>query len=182
MIHIYCNNKKAVYYDAESKKYVCNSFANADTRAIVSDLQLTPEGTKMLKMGAISPTIIYLSISMENKVNGNHFTYGHTENNGAYMTGKKGYYKGKKYYKTAFIKVYLKSILKDGTTSDPKHSGITVDQTIGAIAGHELTHAANPIEVNKDIKFKIKHPSQERPDTEIEALKVERIICDQSRK
>ena len=93
-IYIYCNNKKAVYYDAESKKYVCNSFANADTRAIVSDLQLTPEGTKMLKMGAISPTIIYLSISMENKVNGNHFTYGHTENNGAYMTGKKGYYKG----------------------------------------------------------------------------------------
>ena len=189
---IYCGTHDAVYYDAQSGKYVCNNYANAGTREIVSDLGLTKEGTKMLKMAVMSPTKISFVLSKQTKIEGKTFEYGKTnpgndsakDHYGKRM-GTKGYYKNKAYYTTATITIYKGTIAKDALAPDSKHPGMGIEEAIGAVAGHEITHAANPKEVDADIRYERSHVdpkgnSLPRPTGEIEALHVEGIIDNES--
>ncbi|GAC1417838.1 MAG: hypothetical protein NVS1B13_19750 [Flavisolibacter sp.] len=45
----------------------------------------------------------------------------------------------------------FKEGIKEG--SGLKHEGLTMDQTIGAVAVHEIVHATDKSEINKDIKY-----------------------------
>lgn len=117
----------------------------------------------MLIMAVNSPTKISFSISNEVKINGNEYVYGTTyggnENPPNYgkTMGTRGYYKNKYYYITAKITINKGTIMKDATTPSPKHKGLSIDESIGAVAGHEVIHAADPKEVDSDIRYESTH-------------------------
>jgi len=55
-----------------------------------------------------------------------------------------------------------------------------LEQAIGAVAGHEVVHATNKSEINKDVNAAIKKTI--RTDREVKPNKVEQIIIDESKK
>ena len=58
-------------------------------------------------------------------------------------------------------------------TSNPKHAGLSTDEAIGAVAGHELVHASDKEEIHKDIKYEMDHEGKVREDREEKPEKVE---------
>src|SRR5690606_32289433 len=83
--------------------------------------------------------------------------------------------------KEATITIYEGTIsesVKDG--SGLKHEGLTVEQAIGAVAGHEGIHATDKSEINKDLKSEI--TGKTRTGKEDKPNQVERRIIDQSKK
>ncbi|MBI2420252.1 MAG: RHS repeat-associated core domain-containing protein [Ignavibacteriales bacterium] len=58
-----------------------------------------------------------------------------------------------------------------------KAAGLTVDQVIGAVAGHEIVHATDESEINKDKQTQLK--GEERKDGEVKPKKVENKIMDE---
>lgn len=77
----------------------------------------------------------------------------------------------------------LGTITADAKTSDPKHAGLTTDEAIGAVAGHEIVHATDKGEINKDIKYAQEHNGAERPRSQREAKSeaVEKQIIEESK-
>jgi hypothetical protein len=83
--------------------------------------------------------------------------------------------------KEATITIYEGTItegVKDG--SGLKHEGLTVEQAIGAVAGHEGVHATDKAEINKDLKSEMK--GKVRNEKEHKPNNVEQKIIDQSKK
>ena len=56
-----------------------------------------------------------------------------------------------------------------------------MEQTIGAVAGHELVHASDDVEISKDVKYELQHHGDERSDKEIKARRVEKLIIEQQK-
>lgn len=54
------------------------------------------------------------------------------------------------------ITIYEGTIENDAKTENPKHKGLTIEQAIGAVTGHEIVHATNRKEINKDLKYEQK--------------------------
>jgi hypothetical protein len=78
--------------------------------------------------------------------------------------------------------VYIGTInaaIKDKTDL---YSGLTTDEGIGAVAGHELTHGNDKSEINKDIKYAIKTGGKSvRSDQETNPQTVEKQIISEIR-
>mgnify|MGYP003508800100 FL=1 len=184
---IVCNNHNAVYYNAKSKRYVTNKYADASTRTVVSSLSGTNKGKQMLKMAVLTPTEISFNISSEKSIDGDQFKFG-TSNVHTTRIGKSGYYRNREYYVKVEITIYKGTIEEDAANNKIKHAGLTTKQAIGAVAGHEITHVADPTEVEADLNYEKTHIDENtkkpipRDDTEVKANKVESIICDQSLK
>ena len=87
--------------------------------------------------------------------------------------------------KEATITIYEGTITADAATKDPKHLGLTTDQAIGAVAGHEIVHATDKGEINKDLKAEQAGGTQAKAretSREIKPNQVETKIIDQSKK
>ena len=56
-----------------------------------------------------------------------------------------------------------------------------MEQAIGAVAGHEIIHASDKSEIDKDISYEMKHRRGTRKDKEVKARQVENIIIEQSK-
>ena len=50
------------------------------------------------------------------------------------------------------ITIYEGTLKEDAKTENPKHKGLTIDQAIGAVAGHEIVHDTDRKEINKDLR------------------------------
>lgn len=80
------------------------------------------------------------------------------------------------------ITIYEGTIENDAKTENPKHKGLTIEQAIGAVAGHEIVYATNRKEINKDLKYEQKNKGGARSDKETVPNKIENTIIEQSRK
>lgn len=64
-------------------------------------------------------------------------------------------------------------------TSNPKHAGLSTDEAIGAVAGHEQVHASDKEEIHKDINYELAHKGRARREREEKPEKVESKIMEQ---
>ena len=55
------------------------------------------------------------------------------------------------------ITVFEGTLIADANRDDAKHKGLTLEQAIGGVAGHELVHATDAKEINRDIRHEIKN-------------------------
>lgn len=169
-----------------------SSNASADTQRIGNALNLTNAGRDQLDKLEKSDIKVSLSISSQDKTDNigdgkTNRTYGETiqgNNNENDNYGRTVNSDGTFGIKEASIVIYEGSInkgIKEGSGS--RMEGLTTEQAIGSTAGHEIVHATNKVEINKDIKYEQNHGGRARPKAEREDLtsKVESLIILQSR-
>lgn len=154
----------------------------------MNSLKLTQEGKKMLTQAVQSDILVEINISKKtkrHKVSETHvsYTYGETVQGNFNPNDNYGRYKtkdGKYGIRMANVTIYEGTIIEDAKTPNAKHSGLTLDQAIGAVAGHELVHATDQDEINEDISYEMKY-RRERVDKEDKANEIEMIIINQSK-
>jgi len=159
--------------------------ADANTMKMANAMNLTETGRSMLQYTDISSIGVRMIISSDTKVetvNGKKiYTNGETLQgnlNNADNYGKVVNKDGKFGIKEATITVNegtLKESVKTG--SGTKLEGLTMEQAIGAVAGHETVHATNKGEINKDIKAE--NSGTKRTDGEVKPNNVEKKIIDE---
>ena len=54
------------------------------------------------------------------------------------------------------ITIYEGTLKEDAKTENPKHKGLTIDQAIGAVAGHEIVHGTDRKDIKKDLRYELK--------------------------
>ena len=179
--------KDAVYLDKQDK-ITFTKFATQDIRRIVAALMMTKEGEKILYYAIRSKILVKMNISIDAKIEkvaaGNNYIYGETlqgnfNKNDSY--GRRENQNGTYSITEASITIYEGTLKEDAKTESPKHKGLTLEQAIGAVAGHELVHGTYGNEINKDIKYELKGKKSARPDREILPNRVEHEIIKQSR-
>ena len=167
--------------------------ATADMKRIANALNLTDAGRTQLKTAMGSDIKVKMNISSETvtekKAGGTGITYGETAQ-GNYNEkdnyGRKVNADGTYGIKVATITIYEGSIgqsTKEG--SGREHEGLTMEQAIGAVAGHEIVHATDKAEINKDLKAEMAGGQQaldREKAREIKPEKVEAKIIEQSKK
>jgi RHS repeat-associated protein len=165
--------------------------ASSDVKRIANALNLTSTGKNSLKTLISSDVKVKLSISPEEKIKkvegGTSYTYGETRQGNTNQNDNYGITvdaDGNYSIKEASITVFEGTIIADAKNSNPKHLGLTTDEAIGAVAAHEIEHATNKTEINKDIKHAQKSPGTLRPRSEREAKSeaVEKKIIKESQK
>ena len=185
------HGRRALYVDRDG---VVNytRYATTDIRRVADALNLTETGRSQLRKADASDIHVKIEISTESKIvrkdDGMHYTYGETTQ-GNYNAndnyGKKVNSDGTYGIKEAKIVIYVGTIIEDAKFEDAKHAGLTTDQAIGAVAGHEIVHATDKVEINKDIKAELARGSQLRAREiakEIKPNQVEQRIIEQSKK
>jgi len=179
--------RRAIYYDKRGSMHF-TKYATADIKRVAGALSLTNEGAAQLRRINSSDIKTKINISSDSKIvtksDGTHFTYGETIQgnfNEKDNYGKKVNADGTYGIKEATITIYEGTIsegVKDG--SGLKHEGLTLEQAIGAVAGHEGVHATDKSEINKDLKAEL--TGRVRTDKEDKPNQVEQRIIDQSKK
>jgi RHS repeat-associated protein len=166
--------------------------ATADIKRIANALNMTDAGKAQFKKLEQSSIHVKLNISSESKITktegGTAYQYGNTVQGNSKESDNYGKVKnadGTYGIKEASITIYegtIKEGIKEG--SGLKHEGLTMDQAIGAVAGHEIVHATDKGEINKDIKYEQENGGKERPSSQREKKpeQVEKKIIDQSKK
>jgi hypothetical protein len=125
-----------------------------------------------------------MNISSENKVEGKIHTYGETQQGNINNPPTFGQYvnsDGSMGIKEATITIFEGTInagVKTGSGS--KYEGLTVDQAIGAVAGHEIVHATDKAEINKELQETQGKPRKDNRETKPD--QVDKKIIDQSKK
>lgn len=165
--------------------------ATADMKRIANALNLTDAGRAQLKSAIGSDIKVKMNISQDTKIEkvdgGTSYTYGGTiqgNMNEKDNYGRKVNADGTYGIKEATITVYegtIKEGIKEG--SGLKHEGLTMEQAIGAVAGHEIVHGTDKAEINKDLKYEQANGGAQRPGSEREKKpeKVEQKIITQSK-
>ena len=159
--------------------------ADVNTIRMANAMNLTKSGRSMLKFVDNSSIGTRMIISPNSKEGDKTFSInGETvqgnfnkDDNYGKVVNKDGTFG----IKEATITVYegtLKENIKEGSGS--KLTGLTLDQAIGAVAGHETVHATNKGEIDKDLKTE--SSGTNRTDGEIKPNNVEQKIIDESRK
>lgn len=69
----------------------------------------------------------------------------------------------------------IKESIKTGSGTNLE--GLTMEQAIGAVAGHETVHATNKVEINKDIKAE--NSGTKRTDGEVKPNNIEKKIIEE---
>jgi RHS repeat-associated protein len=180
--------RRAITYDKKGGMHF-TKYATADIRRVAGALSLTTEGAAQLKRINSSDIKTKINVSSDSKIEtradgSTSYTYGETVQ-GNYNEkdnyGRKVNADGTYGIKEATITIYEGTItegVKDG--SGLKHEGLTVEQAIGAVAGHEGVHATDKAEINKDLKSEMK--GKVRNEKEHKPNNVEQKIIDQSKK
>lgn len=132
---------------------VFSNNANPSIIRVANAMNLTVTGRSQLQN--LIQSDIYVTIDLINAINGNgqEYTYGETiQGNFEAKKNYGTYYKNGKFGITeAHIKIYLGSIEKSiATGSGFKLEGLTMEQALGAVAGHETVHATDKDEINED--------------------------------
>lgn len=161
--------------------------ASADVRRIATALNGATDGRAQLHNLTGSRTKVHLDISEKTVSTASSTTNGETiqgNNNAKDNYGKVQNADGTLGLKEASITVYEGS-LKQGVQagSGSKLEGLTVDQAVAAVVGHEIVHAVDKGEVNKDLQYEQKNGGQPRPYDQREGKpnRVEQKIIDQFR-
>ena len=164
--------------------------ASVDVKRIANALAGTDTGKSQLNKLIASDIKVKLNISSNEKIKkvngGTSYTYGDTQkgnlnekDNYGVHVDKDGNYS----IKEATITIYEGTITADAKTNNPKHAGLTTDEAIGAVAGHEIVHATDKTEINKDLKYENKnHTIRPRSEREAKSEAVEKKIIDESKK
>ena len=157
-------------------------YASNDVKRIVNALCKTSAGRNILYQAVSSDVQVKMTLSSQAKIKGNSYTYGETlqgnynaNDNYGKIVNKDGSFG----IKEATVVVYEGTLKEDAKTSDPKHKGVSTDDAIGAVAGHELVHATDKAEIHKDIKYEMEHNGQVRKDRETKPNKVETEIINE---
>lgn len=163
--------------------------ATSSIRRVANALNLTEAGKTQLRR--VNQSEIHVKIQISSKVKIEKNKDGTTSNTfGETIQGNKNqndnYGKivnpdGSYGIKEASITIF-EGTLKE--TNSKKHDGLSINQAIGAVAGHEIVHATDKKEINKDIKAELEGGNQlkEREKTrEAVPNSVETKIIDQSK-
>jgi len=206
--YVFVANNPIRYIDPDGKKIVdpkgrvaatynkdgslrFTKYATADIKRVANALALTESGKKQLNQLITSDIKVKINVSEETKTRVNTegktvYTFGETVqgNNEKPTYGTYQDKKGNYGITEATITIYegsIKESVKEG--SGQKHDGLTLEQGIGAVAGHESVHATDKAEINKDKKHE-QETGVARPRSETEAKpdKVEQKIIDESKK
>ena len=148
---------------------VFSNNANPSIIRVANAMNLTVTGRSQLQN--LIQSDIYVTIDLSNAINGNgqEYTYGETiQGNFEAKKNYGTYYKNGKFGITeAHIKIYLGSIEESIIPgSGFKLEGLTTEQAIGAVAGHESVHAINKDEIHKDKEYELDNNGKARPDKE----------------
>jgi RHS repeat-associated protein len=181
--------KVSVSY-AKDGSLVFSKNATADIKRIATALAGTETGRKQLSNLTGSDIKVKLSISSETKsrttADGKTaYTYGETtqgNNNASDNYGKYVDKDGNYAIKEASIVIYEGSIaegVKDG--SGLKHEGLTMEEAVGAVAGHETVHATDKKEINADLKAEQGGKVRPRSQREAKPEQVEDKIISESK-
>jgi len=184
--------RRAIIYDKKGRMHF-TKYATADIRRVAGALSLTTEGTAQLKRINSSDIKTKINVSSDSKIETRadgktSYTYGETEQgnkNNPPSYSKFQNEDGSFGIKEATITIF-KGTLKEGIKSGSglEHEGLTLEQAIGAVAGHEGIHATDKSEINKDIKTEFgtkKQKAARAVSREIKPEAVEKKIIDQSR-
>ncbi len=179
--------RNAVSYDKQSN-VIFTKYATKNIKRIVAALQLTRTGRKILNQTIRSKIFVKMILSKETMIsktkNGREaYTYGITEQgnrNSKDDFGKRRNANGSYRITESTITVFEGTLIADANRDDTKHKGLTLEQAIGAVAGHELVHATDAKEINRDIRHEIKNGTP-RNDREVLPNKVEQEIIEQSK-
>ena len=163
--------------------------ATPDIIRAANALNLTSAGKTELRKIDQSDIKVKLNITSDSKIEkrpdgSTSYTYGEAiqgnyNKNDNY--GRKVNADGTYGIKEATITIYEGTIaegIKDG--SGLKHEGLTLEQAIGAVVGHEGVHATDKVEIDKDLKAEMKGKSHTERETK--PNRVEQKIIDQSKK
>ena len=155
-------NRIAVYINKQGK-IVFTKYATKDIKRIVNVLMLTKEGMKSLKQAINSKIRVKMKISSETKITkvegGNSYTYGETIQgnfNSKDNYGRRVSKNGTFGITESSITIYEGTLKEDAKTENPKHKGLTIDQAIGAVAGHEIVHGTDRKDIKKDLRYELK--------------------------
>jgi hypothetical protein len=166
--------------------------ADQSTIRIANALALSSAGTEALVEMVDSPTKVHMNLSEASNVHllptGRYETvFGHTlqgtldaDDFGVFQN-KDGTYG----IREATITVFggsLKQGIEKGSGS--KYEGLTLEQAIGAAAGHESVHAVNKKEVSADKQYERTHFGRQRPEKEREQEpdRIQKNIIDEYKK
>jgi hypothetical protein len=174
---------KAVTHTTNSDGSVkWSSNASTDTQRIGNSLNNTATGRSQLEKLEKSDIKVSLSISSKDNTtrDGNKVsrTYGETDQGS--KNGTKADKNGNYSIKEASITIYEGTINNGIEAGTARLDGLTTDQAIGVIAGHEIVHATDKVEINKDFKYTATHEGQQRPDREVKTREVETKIKNES--
>jgi RHS repeat-associated protein len=178
----------------KGRKLTFSKNASEDIKRITTALSQTKTGLKQLRKLINSDVKVKMTISQESKIEKQLdgkttiTTYGETQlgnttnkkdNYGIYQDKASGQYG----IKEASIVIYEGSIADKMFELDSKYSGLTIDETFGAVAGHEIEHAVDPENIHKDVAYAQKNPGKLRPRSEREAKseKVGKRIADETK-
>ena len=178
------NGNTAIHY--KNDQFVYTKYATTDIIKISNALQLTKSGANMLKQAVQSDIDIKMTISPESKLfysrNMIGYTYGETIQGNYNARDNFGKYQRKDDtfgIKEAHVIIYEGTIKEGIKAKNTKHAGLTKEEALGAVAGHELVHATDKNEIHKDISYEIKHNGQPRDDKEHKANYVENCIINE---
>ena len=183
-------------YKKETDSSICaqdgtlsfSSNATSDIVRAANALNLTNEGKVQLKKIDQSEIKVKIKISSDAKIsklrNGKSvYTYGETVQgnfNEKDNYGRKVNTDGTYSIKEATITIY-EGTIKEGIkeNSGLKHEGLTLEQAVGAVVGHEGIHATDKDEIDKDLKAEMEGGMNE--EREHKPNEVEQKIITQSK-
>jgi RHS repeat-associated protein len=186
------NGKHVRIYHNKDGSLFFGKNATTDIKRIANALNMTKDGKSQLSKLIHSSIHVGLNISADTKISKTKegksaYEYGNTLQGNLNEKDNFGKIKnvdGTFGIKVATITIYegtIKEGIKQG--SGLKHESLTVDEAIGAVAGHEIVHATDKGEINKDIKYEQENGGMERPSSkrELKPDEVEQRIIDQSK-
>ena len=167
--------------------------ATASIIRVANALNLTETGRSQLSKADKSDIHVKVNVLSGSKIektpNGTAYTYGETDQGNLNNPPSYSRYKkkdGTYGIKEATITIYEGTITADAKTADAKHAGLTTDEAIGAVAGHEIVHATDESEINKDVKVEQTGTKAQQDardiSREVKPNQVERKIIEESKK
>ena len=146
---VYQGNMIVIYY--EKGKLTVSPKANENTKALFNGMMKTETGRKQLALLVNSPTKIHLIYSHRNTETKTTTIYAETQQ--ATADGSSIRLKNNRYSSTwAKITFFVDMIEKSTKEEGNANFGLSLEEALGAEASHESVHAADPVEVDRDIR------------------------------
>ena len=146
---VYQGKMIVIYY--EKGKLTVSPKANKNTKALFNGMMKTETGRKQLALLVNSPTKIHLIYSHKNTETKTATTYANTQQ--ATADGSSIRLKNNRYSSTwAKITFFVDMIEKSTKEEGNENFGLSLEEASGAEASHESVHAADPVEVDRDIR------------------------------
>lgn len=131
----------------DERRFNVATSRSRSTTLIISDIPLTNMHSLSSKVAAFIKKCSSLGDKKEMVRNDSSKILGNSNDNYGRKVDKNGKYG----ITSATITIFEGNLIEDDKTSNPKHKGLTLEQAIGAVAGHEIIHATDKSEIDKDI-------------------------------